>query len=101
MLSTIHKFQAELSEEVHRLSHVLDCQVDLTEVLYFHDAESGPGGGLGGLGIGGGGAGGFGGLSFMTASKALGSSAASAYRDIGTMDGFLGGRLTKRTSLLS
>ncbi len=63
MFSTIQKFQSELSVEVHRLSHVLDCQVDRPEVLYFHDAENGPGGGLGGLG---GGAGGLGGrLSFM------------------------------------
>jgi len=75
MFSTIEKFQAELSVEVHRLSHVLDCQGDCTDVLYFHDAESGPGGGLGGLGRGGG----FGGsgLSFMTASKVPGSSAAA------------------------
>ncbi len=69
MLSTIQKFQSELSVEVHRLSHVLDCQVDRSEVLYFHAAENGPGGGLGGLGLGGGGAGGLGrGPSFMTAS---------------------------------
>ncbi len=53
--------------EVHRSGHVLDCQGDRTDVLYFHDAENGPGGGLGGLGVGGGGAGGLGrgGLSFM------------------------------------
>jgi len=69
MFSTIYKFQSELSVEFHRLSHVLDCQVDRSEVLYFHDAENGPGGGLGSLGIGGGGAGGLGGLSFMTASR--------------------------------
>jgi len=77
MFSTIHKFQSEPSVEIHRLSHILDCQVDRSAVLYFHDAESGPGGGLGGLGIGGGGAGGFGGFSFMTASKAPNSSAAA------------------------
>jgi len=63
MFSTIEKFQFELSVEVHRLSHVLDCQGDCTDVLYFHDAESGPGGGLGGLGRGGGLGGS--GLSFM------------------------------------
>jgi hypothetical protein len=72
MFSTIHKFHSELSVEVHRLSHILDYQVDRSAVLYFHDAENGPGGGLGGLGIGGGGAGGLGSLSFMTASKAPG-----------------------------
>ena len=78
MFSTIQKLQSELSVEIHRLSHVLDCQVDRSAVLYFHDAESGPGGGLGGLGIGGGGAGGLGrGPSFITASKAQGSSAAA------------------------
>ncbi len=44
-------------------------------MLYFHDAENGPGGGPGGLGLGGGGAGGLGGLSFMKPSKVQGSSA--------------------------
>ncbi len=36
-----------------------------------------------------------------SAAPAPSSSAAAAYRDIGTMDGFLGGKLTKRMSLLS
>jgi len=64
MFSTIQKFQSEIFVEIHRSTHVLDYQGDRTDVFYFHDAESGPGGGLGGLGMGGGGAG-LGGLSFM------------------------------------